>query len=114
MNKQIIDELVELEIFNSKILTKDQYNEFSQNNTEDDMLYLSGQYDYGEEGSDINKWFKQIDTKGLSNEEIKLLLEIDRTKNIRSIKKMAIFFVVLTLVSIVIAIWSGTSIASML
>ena len=113
MNKQIIDELVELEVFNSKILTKAQYDEFSQTNSEDGALYLSGQYNFGE-GSDTNTWFKQIDTRGLTNEEIKLLLDIDRTKNIHSIKKMVAFFVVLAIISIVITIWGGASLFNIL
>lgn len=112
MNKKIIDELVELEIYSSKSLTEEEYNQQAKDDRQDNFVYSSGGINFSDGNS--TKWFKQIDTKGLSNEEIKLLLEIDRTKNIRSIKKMAIFFVVLTLISIVIAIWSGTSIASML
>lgn len=103
MNRNIIDGLVELEVFDSKFLSEDDYANASKDDSNTNIIYVPCSY-----GG------KQIDTKGLSNEEIKLLLEIDRTKNIRSIKKMAIFFVVLTLISIVIAIWSGASIASML
>lgn len=103
MNRNIIDGLVELEVFDSKFLSEDDYANAPKDDSNTDIIYVPCSY-----GG------KQIDTKGLSNEEIKLLLEIDRTKNIRSIKKMVTFFVVLTLFSIVIAIWSGASIASML
>lgn len=102
MNRDIIDGLVELEVFGSKFLSEDDYTNAPKDDNNTDIIYVPCSY-----GG------KQIDTKGLTNEEIKLLLEIDRTKNIRSIKKMAIFFVVLTLISIVIAIWSGASIASL-
>ena len=112
MNKKIIDELVELEIYSSKSLTEEEFNQQAKDNKQGEFVYSSGSINFVDGNS--TKWFKQIDTKGLSNEEIKLLLEIDRTKNIRSIKKMAIFFVVLTLISVAIAIWSGASIASML
>ncbi len=112
MNKKIIDELVELEIYSSKSLTEEEYNQQAKDKEQSDFVYSSGSINFS--NSNSTKWFKQIDTKGLTNEEIKLLLEIDKTKNVRSIKKMVTFFVVLTLVSIVIAIWSGASIASML
>lgn len=110
MKKQIIDGLIELGIFTAKYLSKDEYESLSQNDTSKEHLYMCIRC--GDENE--TKLYKQIDTKGLTEEEAKLLLEIDRTKNIRSIKTMAIFFVVLTLISIAIAIWSGLSIASML
>ena len=100
MKKQTIDGLIELGIFTAEYLSKDKYESLSQNDIQ-----------FGDENE--AKLYKQIDTKGLTEEEVKLLLEIDRTKNIRSIKTMAIFFVVLTLISIAIAIWSGLSIVSL-
>ena len=112
MNKQIIKNLVELEIFNSNSLTEKEYAEASSAKSDGNFIYLTNEIELA--NGEARKFYKQIDTKGLTEEEIKLLLEIDRTKNIRSIKKMAIFFVVLTLISVVIAIWSGASIASML
>lgn len=108
MHKKIIESLADLQVFDLKIISEKDFDLQKQENTSADTIYLH-------EGADYygDKIIKQIDTKGLSNEEIKLLLDIDRTKNIRSIKNMIIFFVVLAVISIIISIWSGISLASL-
>lgn len=98
MNRDIIDGLVELEVFDSKFLSEDDYTNAPKDDNNTDIIYVPCSY-----GG------KQIDTKGLSNEEIRLLLEIDRTKNIRSTKKMVAFFVVLAVISVIITIWGGAA-----
>lgn len=112
MNDKIIDKLVEMEVFSYKRLTEEEFKNESTNNNDPSIIYKSGSYKNSDETE--MKWFRRIDTKGLSNEEIQILLALDRTENIRSIKKMIIFFVVLAVISIIISIWSGASIASML
>lgn len=108
MHKKIIESLVDLQVFDLKIISAKDFDLQKQENTSADTIYLHEDTDYYGD-----KIIKQIDTKGLSNEEIKLLLDIDRTKNIRSIKNMIIFFVVLAVISIIISIWSGISLASL-
>ena len=51
----------------------------------------------------------KINTNGLTEEDVKLQLEIDRTKNIRSIKSMVTFFVVLTVIGMIVMFFGGMS-----
>lgn len=95
MNNKIIEDLVELGVFNSRTLSAEDYNNLSKNNINNSLTYITGHYEGGNE--DCNKYYKEIDTKGLTEEEVKLQLEIDRTENIRSIKSMITFFVVMVI-----------------
>ena len=107
MNDKIIKDLVELEIYSSKTLSKENFDNLSKNNTDSSLIYKVDCYEYGNEN--CNKYYKEINTHGLTEEDVKLQLEIDRTKNIRSIKNIATFFVVLTIISIVIMFFGGIS-----
>ena len=102
MSENIIEGLIELGIFDSKFLSEDGYIEAIKNNNDTNTVYI--QCNYGG---------KQVNTKGLTNDDIQLLLNIDKTKNIRSIKRMITFFVILTSISIIISILSGISIANL-
>lgn len=108
MNNKIIEDLVELGIYNSKTLSEDDYNNLSKNNTNDSLTYITGHYEGGNE--DYNKYYKEINTKGLTEEEVKLQLEIDRTKNIRSIKSMVTFFVIITVIGMIVMFFGGMSV----
>lgn len=112
MNNKIIEDLVELGIYKSKTLSEEDYNKLSQDKTNDSFMYITGYYEGGNE--DYNKYFEEIDTNGLTQEDVKLQLEIDRTKNIRSIKSMVTFFVVLTVISLIVMFFFGMSIADTL
>ena len=112
MNNKIIEDLVELGIYNSKILSEEDYNNLSKNNTNDSLTYIAGHYEGGNE--DYNKYFKEIDTKGLTPDDVRLLLEIDRTKNIKSIKSMITFFVVITVIALVAMFFFGVSLSDAL
>lgn len=107
MNNKIIEDLVELGIYNSKTLSEEDYNNLSKNNTNSSLAYITGHYEGGNE--DYNKYFKEINTNGLTEEDVKLQLEIDRTKNIRSIKSMVTFFVVLTVIGMIVMFFGGMS-----
>ena len=107
MNNKIIEDLVELGVYNSKTLTEEEYNSLSKGNTDDSLVYIVGNYESGNE--DYSKYFKEIDTNGFTNEDVKLQLEIDRTKNIRSIKSMITFFVVITVIGMIIMFFGGMS-----
>lgn len=107
MNNKIIEDLVELGIYNSKTLTEEEYNSLSKGNTDDSLVYIVGNYESGNE--DYSKYFKEINTNGFTNEDVKLQLEIDRTKNIRSIKSMITFFVVITVIGMIIMFFGGMS-----
>lgn len=99
MNSKIIEDLCELGIYNSKTLSENDFNKLSKNNNNNSLIYITG---YCSDGfDDSKKYFKQIDTKGFTLDDIKLQLEINRTKNIKSIKKMVTFFVILTVVALV-------------
>ena len=112
MNNKIIEDLVELGIYNSKTLSEEDYNNLSKNNTNDSLTYIAGHYEGGNE--DYNKYFKEIDTKGLTPDDVRLLLEIDRTKNIKSIKSMITFFVVITVIALIVAFFFGVSLSDAL
>ena len=107
MNNKIIEDLVELGVYNSKTLTEEEYNSLSKGNTDDSLVYIVGNYESGNE--DYSKYFKEINTNGFTNEDVKLQLEIDRTKNIRSIKSMITFFVVITVIGMIIMFFGGMS-----
>ncbi len=50
----------------------------------------------------------------MTDEDVKLQLEIDRTKNIRSIKSMITFFVVITVIALVAMFFFGVSLSDAL
>lgn len=104
MKQEVIDELVEVGVFNRNAIEEDEYTKHSS--TEGNLLYHTTDFEWG-------KYFWKTDTKGLTHEEIDLLLKIDQTKNIRTIKNVAIFFAVLTAISLAISIIGATSIASL-
>ena len=105
MNKKIIEQLVELEIYKESFLSKEKYEELSSK-ADDSKICITGNY-----YDDVNNgtWYKIVDTNGFTTEDIKLMLEIDRTKNIRSIKSMVKFFVVLIVISMIIMFFGGMS-----
>lgn len=108
MNNKIIEALVELGIYNSKTLSEEDYNKLSKDNTNESLMYITGHYEGGNE--DYNKYYKEINTNGMTDEDVKLQLEIDRTKNIRSIKSMVTFFVVITVIGMIVMFFGGMSI----
>lgn len=108
MNNKIIKDLVELGIYNSKTLSEEDYNKLSKDNTNGTLMYITGHYEGGNE--DYNKYYKEINTNSMTDEDVKLQLEIDRTKNIRSIKSMITFFVVVTVIGMIVMFFGGMSI----
>ena len=62
----------------------------------------------------ITNYYKEINTNGLTIEEIELQLSIERTKIIKAIKNMIIFFVVLTVISLICLFFFGSSISNTL
>ena len=112
MNNKIIEDLVELGIYNSKTLSEEDYNKLSKDNTNGTLMYITGHYEGGNE--DYNKYYKEINTNSMTDEDVKLQLEIDRTKNIRSIKSMITFFVVITVIALVAMFFFGVSLSDAL
>lgn len=107
MNIQIMQDLIDLNIFTSKAVTEQEYQ--NALNGEKNTRYI-----YRENvNSEGHKWFERVDTNNLSEQEIQLLLVTTKTKNIRTIKNVAIFFAVLTAISLAISIIGATSIANM-
>lgn len=98
MNNKIIEDLVEMGIYNSKTLTEESFKNLSNNNSNDSLLYISGNYGNNNESSN---YYKEINTNNLTIEEIKLQLDINRTKYIKSIKNMITFFTVITVIGII-------------
>ena len=107
MNNKIIEDLVELGIYNSKTLSEEDYNKLSKDNINESLMYITGHYKGGNEN--YNKYYKEI-----TDEDVKLQLEIDRTKNIRSIKSMVTFFVVITVIALVTMFFFGASLSDAL
>lgn len=102
-----MQDLIDLNVFTSKAISEQEYqNAF---NGEKDTRYI-----YRENvNSEGHKWYEQIDTNNLSAQDIQMLLTTSKAKNIRTIKTVAIFFAVLTVISIAISIISAISIANL-
>lgn len=113
MNNKIIEELVELEIYKSKSLDKEQYEKLSKDNTDNSKIYIAGSYN-DDVDNELNKYYKEIDTNGLSIEEVKLQLDINKTKNIKSIKNMITFFAVVTVIGLICLFFFGMSLSETL
>lgn len=107
MNNNIIEDLVKLGIYSSKTISEEQYNKCSKNNNNDSFIYITGRHEGG--NSNYNKYYKEINTKGMTIDDIKLQLEVNRTKNINSIKNMVMFFVIVAVIAMVLAGLYGIS-----
>lgn len=107
MDNKTIENLVDLGVYKAKTIDKDEYDQ-KVNNTDSSLLYIDGNYDNGD------KYYKEINTRGLTDEDVRLKLEIARTKMIISIKNMMIFFVVITVIFIIISFIWGKSIEDVL
>ena len=115
MNEKIYDELVELGIFESRIISEEAYQKCKETDEDGSAVYYETSYNNGgysldsnnsnDSNEEKNKWYKRIDTKGLSTEDVKLQLEIEQTKAINSIRKMVLFFVVITVIALVLALF---------
>lgn len=105
MNNKMIEDLVELGIYNSKTLSEEDYNNLSKSNTNSSLTYITGCYEGG--NNEYSTYFKEIDTKGLTPDDVRLQLEIDRTRNIKSIKNMVTFFIVITIIVLIVVLLSG-------
>lgn len=112
LTNKIINDLIELEIYQSKSLSKEEYEKLS-NNKNDNKIYLSGSYN-NDIDNEFTKYYKEINTNGLTIEEIELQLSIERTKNIKAIKNMIIFFVIITVISLICLFFFGSSISNTL
>ena len=100
MNNKVIENLVELGIYNSKTLTKKEYDELSNNNADKTLIYISGYYEGVNKES--SRWFKEVNTNNMTIDDIKLQLEINRTKNIKAVKNMVTFFVAFAVITSII------------
>lgn len=107
MNKQILQNLIDLNVYTSKSISKQEYQEATQNGNDARYIYSENVTTEG------HKWFEQIDTKKLTHEEIELLLKSEQIKNSRSIKHMMTFFTVLTVISLIISLISAVRVASL-
>lgn len=108
MNNKIAEELMNLGIYKYRSLQKDEYDKLCNNNNDISKIYISGNYK-NIDNNEYNKYYREIDTDGLSMDEIRLLLDIDKTKNIRSIKSMITFFVVVFVIALVCMFIFGMS-----
>lgn len=120
MNEKICDELVELGIFESRVISEEAYQKCKETDEDGSAVYYETSYNNGgysldsnnsnDSNEEKNKWYKRIDTKGLSPEDVKLQLEIEQTKAINSIRKMVLFFVVITVIALVLALFVRISV----
>ena len=101
MNKKIAKDLASLGIYKVKGVSKSTYDAGIHNADENFIFYEDSEYDDFETDR-----YKMINTMGYTTEEIKLMVEINKAKNIRSIKRMVQFFVVLTVLGIIFAVFS--------
>lgn len=105
MRQETIIKLSKLHIFETISVPKEEYKNNSNNSR---YIYVSA-WDYGK--ADDN--YRRIDTQNLTDEEINTLLNIDKANSLRSIKKGVIFFVVLSVISIIISIIGAVNMASL-
>ena len=56
-----------------------------------------------------NKYYKEINTKGLTADDVKLQLEIERTKDIRFIKNVVIVLAVGIIITLILTLLIGIS-----
>ena len=105
MNTNIILDLVELGIYSLKTLSEDEYNDRPKNDTNNSLIYLTQKYE-GPNGEPV-LYYKEIDTKGLTPDELNLKLQIVQTKYAKSTKNMIKFFVIITVISMIITfLWA--------
>lgn len=107
MNNKIIEDLAKLGIYKSKNLSEKEYNNLSKNNTDNSLIYINGCYEGGSES--YNKYYKEINTKGLTLDDIKLQLEVERTKDIRFIKNAVIVLAVGIIITLILTLLLGLS-----
>ena len=108
----LINDLVNMGIFKERALTKKEFDELSElNKNSNSLIYMNGKceniYKHGEYDSnenDDNSWYKEVNTNGMDIDDIRLRVELNKAKNIRSIKGMVTFFVVLTIVSLILMV----------
>lgn len=104
MNNQIVEGLISLGIFSSKSISESDYQKLSKENADSRFVYLSEKSDDGLAGNP--EWFKQVDTNNLSENEINLLLKISQAQNIKTIKNVLLFYFGITVVCLLIAIFT--------
>lgn len=107
MNNKIIEDLSKLGIYKSKNLSEKEYNNLSKNNTDNSLIYINGCYEGGSES--YNKYYKEINTKGLTIDDIKLQLEVERTKDVRFIKNAVIVLAVGIIITLILTLLIGLS-----
>lgn len=107
MNKKIMQDLIDLNVFTSKAIDEQEYKNVLVGEKDKRYIYRENV------NSEGHKWFEQIDTNNLSNQEIQMLLATSKAKNIRIIKNTSIFFAVITVISLIISIISAVSVASL-
>lgn len=107
MNNKIIEDLAKLGIYQLKNLSEKEYNNLSKNNTDNSLIYINGCYEGGSESH--NKYYKEINTKGLTIDDIKLQLEVERTKDIRFIKNAVIVLAVGIIITLILTLLIGLS-----
>ena len=66
------------------------------------LIYINGCYEGGSES--YNKYYKEINTKGLTIDDIKLQLEVERTKDIRFIKNAVIVLAVGIIITLILTL----------
>lgn len=107
MNKKIMQDLIDLNVFTSKAIDEQEYKNVLVGEKDTRYIYRENV------NSEGHKWYEQIDTNNLSDQEIQMLLATSKTKNIRTVKNIAIFFAVLAGISLAVSIVSAISIANL-
>lgn len=90
MNKKIIKQLVGLGIFKEEILSKEEY-EVLCNEEDKKHIYLME--------NNNEKWYKVVNTKEFTEEDIKFMLEIERTKSNREMTRIMKYFYTCAIIS---------------
>ena len=92
MNKKILKKLVELDIYKEEMLDKDEYDELCSKQDKANIIVLENNKD---------KWYKVVNTKEFTEEEIRLMLEVDRTISNREMTRIMKYFYTCAIISAV-------------
>mgnify|MGYP001186167410 FL=1 len=100
----LVNDLADIGIFKSNMLTKEEFEKKAElNKNNDSLIYIKGEQVSKGKGNAGN-WYEEVNTNGMDIDDIRLRIELNKAKNIHSIKGMVTFFVVLTIVSLILMV----------
>lgn len=101
----LVNDLVDLGILKANMLKKEEFEMRAKSNKDNDnIIYISGEQ-VSKGTISGNHWYEEVNTQGIDIDDIRLKIELNKAKNIKSIKGMVTFFVILTIASLVLMLF---------